>query len=640
MNNFIVYAKLALLFFSLFSFVNGLIYRLYALNWTGLILGLILTLGIFVFIYQKFGKRSISKESGLTLNLKKEKNTFSRLLLFLYTTIYISGFFLLFKSQTDNAIVSPWEVLSSNFFILYFFLTLILIIHFFKTGRQAAPLLILHFFLSFSTALFIYKLGYGFDPFVHEAAMKVILEKGVILPKKLYYLSLYGSIVPLSKFTGIDIGFLNKIAVPCLAGFFLPLLAYHSISRWFNEKYSTFLTVLLGLTIPFSFFIMTTPQNLSFLFLVLAVIIGLKCDNWLDLTLIYTLSLSALLAQPVSGIPAVLFALAITYYHADRQKFKKTFYTLLFAASSLSLPAAFLSLEKGMGFNAFFDLLKFKNIFSFPIFKMPSSEHLLLNYAYLYIQNIKFYLFLLIIAGIFLFWRNRRECKKLWIYLFLSAGLMISYLLVRLLDFDYLIAYERQDYANRILITSTIFLIPFMILSLHWFVLRFLSQNLFFKYSTAIFLSALITASFYGSYPRYDNYHNSHGYSVSRDDIETVRLIEEDAEGDYIVLANQQVSAAALREFGFKKYYNDNSIFYYPIPTGGEMYNIFLKMIQEKPEKELIKDAMRITNADTGYFVVNKYWWASKKIIEEAKISSDSYFEINNGSIYVFKYLR
>ena len=55
------------------------------------------------------------------------------------------------------------------------------------------------------------------------------------------------------------------------------------------------------------------------------------------------------------------------------------------------------------------------------------------------------------------------------------------------------------------------------------------------------------------SYPRIDNYHNTHSFSISDSDIASVQWIEENADDDYIVLANQQVSAAALSQYGFKK---------------------------------------------------------------------------------------
>jgi hypothetical protein len=49
-------------------------------------------------------------------------------------------------------------------------------------------------------------------------------------------------------------------------------------------------------------------------------------------------------------------------------------------------------------------------------------------------------------------------------------------------------------------------------------------------------------------------YFNSRGYSVSAADIKAVNWINENAKTDFIVLSNQQVGAASLNQFGFKKY--------------------------------------------------------------------------------------
>jgi len=129
-----------------------------------------------------------------------------------------------------------------------------------------------------------------------------------------------------------------------------------------------------------------------------------------------------------------------------------------------------------------------------------------------------------------------------------------------------------------------------------------------------------------------------------------VHWIANDADSDYIVLANQQVSAAALREFGFKKYYKiqneiDNrqstiDIFYYPIPTGGRLYQYYLDMVYKKPAKETMAEVMDFAGVRQSYFVLNKYWWAFPKILAEAKLEADSWTEIGQGEIYIFKYLK
>ena len=68
-----------------------------------------------------------------------------------------------------------------------------------------------HYLLSFSVAAIVYKIGYGFDPFIHQATMELIDKKGVVTPKPFYYLGEYGLIVIFHKLTGISIYFLNNL---------------------------------------------------------------------------------------------------------------------------------------------------------------------------------------------------------------------------------------------------------------------------------------------------------------------------------------------------------------------------------------------------------------------------------------------
>ena len=156
--------------------------------------------------------------------------------------------------------------------------------------------------------------------------------------------------------------------------------------------------------------------------------------------------------------------------------------------------------------------------------------------------------------------------------------------------------------------------------------------------SFAVFLSCVLSAALYLTYPRHDNYFNSRGYSVSSSDIKAVDWINADAKADYIVLANQQVGAAALSRFGFKKYYGAGQIFYYPIPTSSPLYQYYLDMVYKKPSRETMFKAMDLTGVNLGYFVLNKYWWAFPKILDEAKFRASSWQIIDNGQVYVFKY--
>jgi hypothetical protein len=187
-------------------------------------------------------------------------------------------------------------------------------------------------------------------------------------------------------------------------------------------------------------------------------------------------------------------------------------------------------------------------------------------------------------------------------------------------------------------LAAILFLLPFFILSIYALLEKIAKQNKFIIVSFAVFLSLLISAALYITYPRYDNYFNSHGYAVSAADLGAVSWINENAKADYIVLANQQVSAAALSRYGFKKYYGGDQLFYYPIPTSSPLYQYYLDMVYKKPSRDTMLAAMDLAGVNEGYFVLNRYWWAFTKILDEAKLRADSWQAINDGEVFVFKY--
>jgi len=209
-----------------------------------------------------------------------------------------------------------------------------------------------------------------------------------------------------------------------------------------------------------------------------------------------------------------------------------------------------------------------------------------------------------------------------------------------------------------------IFLLPGITLVFFKLIEKISQQNKFIKISWLIFGVLLITTSLYCSYPRKDNYFNSRSFSVGQSDFDAVEWIEKDANRKpYVVLANQQVSVAALKTFGFNRYYKSplergvagpngsplaysetggvgGEVYFYPIPTGGPLYQIYLKMVYDKPSRANALEATDLTGINTVYFAINKYWWAFDKIVEEAKIEASSFKIINDGEIYIFKYQK
>jgi len=626
-----------LIFICLISIFGGLVYRFYSLNELGLIISLILAVISFIIIQYFY---IISNKKTRWLKPEKQDNDKFKLINFiflaLYLTFLLSGFYILFSHQTTNAIVSPWQVVPKYFFIFYTLATLFLIGNCVFNKKFALTLIMFHYFLSFSVALIIYKLGYGYDSFIHQATEDLIDKTGAVDPKPLYYLGQYALVVIFNKITTLPIVLLDKFMLPVLAAIFLPITLWRVLKTWFDSVKLNLILILTLLILSFPFLIVTTPQNLAYLFLILVILLGLNCKKLCDFLIILLLSLTAAIIHPIAGIPALLFSAFLAIYHSDQAKIKKYGYPLLAVITIFILPTVFYFLNRKIVSAAPGDNLA-QSINSLTL-NIPGQENFILNFIYLYGFNLKFIIILFALSGIFIAWKNREQCKILWLYFSIAVTLFISYLITIKLSFAFLINYERDDYPQRILLAACFFLLPFIILSIYTLLERISKKNIFIITSFAVFLSLLISVSLYITYPRYDNYFNSHGYAVSGADIKAADFINKDAKKDYIVLANQQVSVAALSQYGFKKYYSAEQIFYYPIPTSSPLYQYYLDMVYKKPSRETMFAAMDLAGVNQGYFVLNRYWWAFAKILDEAKLSATSWQAINNGEVFVFKY--
>ncbi|NBS42082.1 hypothetical protein EBS80_05520, partial [bacterium] len=272
----------------------------------------------------------------------------------------------------------------------------------------------------------------------------------------------------------------------------------------------------------------------------------------------------------------------------------------------------------------------------------------LLDFVYLYGYNATFVFLLVALAG---WWMSRKaEAGALRILVIMSAMLAINwFLLSTAVDFSFLIDYERQNFAARLVPLALFFLTPFVILAAGAWTDRARRAPVSLRAATVVLAAAIATASFYLAYPRNDAYEAGHGYNVSQTDVSAVRAIEDDANGaPYVVLANQTVSAAAVRELGFVRYYGDQ--FFYPIPTGGELYEQFLAM-NATPAPDIAAAAANIADAHcdadanctqpkvaTVYYVVNAYWWEAPRIVETAKNNAASWWALDNAAVHVFRY--
>lgn len=560
----------------------------------------------------------------------------------------------LFKNQTTDVMISPWHAVSPWFFLLYAIATGFTIAAAY-TARIAVvrtTLITLSLFTSFSVAAILYPLGYGFDAFVHRATEMWIQAKGFILPKYPYYIGQYSFVTFFSNMTSLPIKWVDIFLVPILAARTLSVVTEFSLEKICNIPKKV--GVLFTLLIPFLFYFslhLTTPHNLVLLFSILGILLThAALHKKITWTLPFLLAIASLVTHPLLGAPLCIFvAISLLTTKISWQKKYTASSVLLFLIISLLLPALFLLQQYFGGHtlptlaNPFTKIQDFLALIARPYWY---ADHSPLIFELLYVWQwliTPVFIFLAIFGLI----KNKVQANINSLFVAMTLGLIVdAWILRSVIVFPNVIVYEQGDYPLRLLKSSLLFLLPFAMYGtyiLYTITTGKFKNKLFTNISLIVLASILLTLSFYFAYPQKNPKARFPGFNVSQSDVHTVKWIHDrHADYNYIVLANQLVSAAALTEYSFAKHFNSElgELFYYSVPTGGPLYTYYGKMIYEGQKREDMLEAMNLAGVDTAYFVVNKYWANSEKIIEGAKVSADEWKEIDGGKVWIFVYKK
>lgn len=646
------------------AFAGGLIYYFYQLNNLAVAI-LIILFPLALLPFLKYGNHLETKYDFNPLQVNPH---ILRTTLFLAAFIFLTilNFHYLLSAGTTEAIRSPWKVLPFNFFVNYFASSVILLWFVLRSQKEGLNLVLIsmHTFLTVSLALLIYKIGYGFDPFIHQATEKVIVAQGFILPKPFYYLGQYALTVFGAKIFQVPVEWIDKLLLPTIISIVLPATVYFSFKpfvekqmlarRNFNESGpGASLPALLILLLPFSAFIATTPQGLANFYLLVTIFLGLlTLHHEFPVFGLWFLSFAALLIHPLAGLPSLIFVFLLTLFLFFKKQtgffefVRHVIFISGFLLSAIAIPLVFLAaILLFSGPSSIFSLKIIEDFGAWPTalgWSWPvwvNHFRPLFDLTYTYGKNVSFLLLAIGLSGYGLI---KKSLPTAVVYLSAFAALMFNYILLKLfIDFPALIKYEQNIYPQRVLEIGFYFLIPLFLFALYKFFekLEAITNGKMLRFFFIALLGLFLTFSLYYSYPRDDgeDYEIDRGYSVSASDITAVHQIAADAAGaDYIVLADQSVSAAAVKEFGFAKYYGP--YFYYPIPTGDPLYQYYLKMVYEPPTRATITEAANLAGVHLVYFVLNNYWTDADKILETTRPTADNTIEVDNGKIWIFKY--
>ena len=538
-----------------------------------------------------------------------------------------------YRVATTDSIRTPWPLLppTTLWMVALGWLALFASVWFVRSRILAT----LHgmFLLASTLSLtaLIYRIGYGFDGFLHIASEKILLSTGTLSPKPLYYIGQYVFTTWLARWSHIPVSDIDRWLLPVTASILLPVALFCATAR---HKSASFLMLAV---VPLGAFIATTPQGVAYLFGLLALIFAIgSTKNDISPVVPLIFACWSVATHPLAGIPLLLVTLAVLF---AKIRFLPW---ISVALATFCVPAMFyvISLKGGTpiawNLGSLFSLAPWHDRLAsfFPYL----GNHYVLWPAWATLADIMLPVILITLASVSI-WHGRREGDRTPLLLLLSAiGLWVAGTALRTTgDFAFLIDYERGNYANRLDTLAILCLLPASLIAFDILVAKLRTSPKSLTLAFGLAGIGIATALTYNALPRNDALVNGHGWSTSKSDLDAVQLIDRDA-GDrpYTVLANQSVSAAAVASLGFKRYAGD--IFFYPIPTGGPLYETYLRMTYNEPSRDTIKDAAALGKTGLVYVVLNDYWWKASTVSEDLKTIAQKNWEIANGKVWVYKF--
>jgi len=569
----------------------------------------------------------------------KKRITYLVLLLTASLCVWVFVIFSAWQGRTYESIITPWPLLGPAILpaicLLWVSAIMCAII------VRSIVIVMVHSMLALTATLsiapIIYRIGYGFDGFLHIAGEQVLLKTGTLDPKPFYYIGQYVFVTWISRLFDISLEDINRWFLPMLAAIILPICISIVYKKYVPNAGATLILAMF----PLSMFVASTPQGFALLLGICAIFLAhgtMRQDVAANAPL--WLGLWSIIVHPLAGIPLFGIALALIFVSAKNRIIKALAWPCV-VLSSIAVPVIFFlasNLRTGLQIN--WDLSQLSNINTWlqPFQQIAPwvSNKFVLWPAWSSLIGIS-----LPVLGLFLSiaaWIRSPKDRHMILVTLIGAVIMLisSGLLANSSDFTFLIQYERGDYAARLAQIATFLFLAAGLPEMPRLIFNAHNSRPIIATTVVLFIASVGAANAYNSLPRHDAVQASRGWSTSMADVEAVRWIDRYAKGEaYTVLANQSVSAAAIREFGFKRYTPEN-VFYYPIPTGGPLYNIFLKMTYEQPTLDTVKDAAKLGKSNLVFVVINNYWWKADELNQSISAIADDKWNIENGKVMVY----
>lgn len=547
---------------------------------------------------------------------------------------------LLWISQTDEAIASPWQAVTPIIFLLYAFAsTCTVCVARMAPSRWSLPILMVFGVATFGVSLIIYKLGFGYDPFVHQATEQHILEHGFIFPKQPMYIGQYVSVVLLSWLTALSIHLVDRILVPFLSTLvMIPMIFTAFRYGWMKKIKQPALALLALFLIPVGYFAFSVPFNLALLALVLIIGFFPLADEPRVKWLIASLGCVSIAIHPLIGIPTILLAIIAICKKFPAWLLAICIPIFLFIAFSIYFHlqgASIIWPSMNQAMNAFTAL------FGNPYELARGPLYLAILYALLYLSPP-------ILIGTAMYGyasalpKDQALRRSVWALGYASIGVIASAIVIPLFfSFPNIIASEQFEFSLRLLLILPLLWLPGLAYAIH----AGLNQTSSVKKICVLIVIALaMTGAWAASYPQYNAISYAPAPGLSQGDIDAVRFIESNAQdAPYAVLSSQMMGAAALTEFGFEKQISTHNgpLYAYAIPTGGKLYQYYLRFISSDEDPQNVAfELYQFTDAPLIYISIPDSWDPQGQAIKKLAPITLNHFEVGGNRIFKLKVVR
>ena len=536
---------------------------------------------------------------------------------------------LIVRGRTDETLVSVWQVLpwtvvplfGLSWFFLWMFADRL-------RDRWQAVLAVLLGVVAFGAAWGIYAYGFAFDPFIHQAASRYLAEhRTIALPSPLYA-GYYGLLAAASWVTPFSISQFDRGLVPLLMVAFLTWWLLRGTATWSLPRWVGWGVLLL----PFGFATFSVPYHLSVVLVLFFILIlpRLRPKLWWLLALV-----GLALIHPLLLVPVCVMMMGISWPSMEQSVWKQGVLSLATCMGIILLfwlyamqGGGVLALPTWTGVQRALTVVT-----GFPFANEPLSIWLSgiwrAHHVWTFAAS-----FLGAIGLIFLAPQGHRLAARTLV----SVALGVAVALVAVAagaSFENILPSEQYEFSLRLRNVLPWLVFPGLGYLLQW------ASTRVSRVALGCLCMPLVAIVWYTSYPLYAPGTAYAAPGLGRGEVEAFEQAERMSEGaPYAALAPQMVSAAALRSFGFERSLQTAAGERYPyaIPTGGELYALYLQLWTERDPHEVLQDACVFGRVPQVIVVLPTVWdpnqWIDARLLPHAKPSVTS-----DGRHRVYRYL-